>query len=149
MITRIEALNYRCLRYVSRTLGSFHVLVGPNGSGKTTFLDVVGLLHDVVNDGPAEAIASRSSDPRDLLFAHSGSAFEVAIEARIPAEKRKLITRPEMDTVRYELSLGSDHDSGQFVILAEGKIGTATIFLTYGDDLLFLRHAKNSTSHSC
>jgi len=30
MITKIEALNYRCLRYVSRALGPFHVLVGPN-----------------------------------------------------------------------------------------------------------------------
>lgn len=39
MITLIEALNYRCLRYISRPLESFHVLVGPNASGKTTFLD--------------------------------------------------------------------------------------------------------------
>ena len=44
MITLVEALNYRCLRYISRPLQPFHVLVGPNASGKTTFLDVVGLL---------------------------------------------------------------------------------------------------------
>ena len=30
MITLIEALNYRCLRYVSRPLEPFHVLVGPD-----------------------------------------------------------------------------------------------------------------------
>ena len=41
MFTLIEALNYRCLRYVRQPLGDFRVLVGPNASGKTTFLDVV------------------------------------------------------------------------------------------------------------
>ncbi len=30
----IEALNFRCLRYVSQPLGPFHVLAGPNASGK-------------------------------------------------------------------------------------------------------------------
>ncbi|MFN4258579.1 MAG: hypothetical protein ACK4RK_04730 [Gemmataceae bacterium] len=36
MLTLIEALNYRCLRYVHQPLGPFHILVGPNASGKTT-----------------------------------------------------------------------------------------------------------------
>ena len=36
MIRLIEALNFRCLRYARQPLGPFHVLVGPNASGKTT-----------------------------------------------------------------------------------------------------------------
>lgn len=44
MICSIEALKFRCLRYVQRPLLPFHVLVGPNASGKTTFLDVVSFL---------------------------------------------------------------------------------------------------------
>ena len=51
MIRRIEALGYRCLQDVNQTLGSFHVLVGPNASGKTTFLDVVVFLGDLVSGG--------------------------------------------------------------------------------------------------
>ena len=39
------------------TLGPFHVLVGPNASGKTTFLDVVGFLRDLVSEGLDESIA--------------------------------------------------------------------------------------------
>ena len=46
MITHVEALNYRCLRDVSVPLSAFHVLVGPNASGKTTFLDVVEFVRD-------------------------------------------------------------------------------------------------------
>ena len=56
MITRIEALCYRCLRYVSQPLGPFHVLVGPNASGKTTFLDVIAFLGRLVSDGVDAAI---------------------------------------------------------------------------------------------
>jgi len=44
MLTLIEALNFRCLRYIRQPLAPFHVLVGPNASGKTTFLDVVAFL---------------------------------------------------------------------------------------------------------
>lgn len=50
MLTRIEALNFRCLRYIRRPLGPFHVLVGPNGSGKTTFLDAIRFLGDLASN---------------------------------------------------------------------------------------------------
>ena len=51
MITLIEALNYRSLKYISQPLGPFHVLIGPNASGKSTFLDVVAFLGRLVSDG--------------------------------------------------------------------------------------------------
>ena len=60
MITRIEALNYRCLRYIRQDLGPFHVLVGPNASGKTTFLDVVGFLGKLVAEGPEAAVVEKT-----------------------------------------------------------------------------------------
>ena len=62
MITLVEALNYRCLRYVHRPLKPFHVLVGPNASGKSTFLDVIGFLSDLVSGGLDRALSERSPD---------------------------------------------------------------------------------------
>ena len=59
MIRRIEALNYRCLRFVSQPLQHFHVLVGPNASGKSAFLDVVGLIRDLLTRGLDDAILTR------------------------------------------------------------------------------------------
>ena len=77
MITRVEALNFRCLRYVHRPMNSFHVLVGPNASGKTTFLDVIGILGDIVSGGLDYALSERTPNPQDLLFGRRGSRLEL------------------------------------------------------------------------
>ena len=114
MITLIEALNYRCLRYVSRPLGPFHVLVGPNASGKSTFLDVVGLLRDLVSEGLDGALSRRTNNPQELLFQSQGDTLELAIEASIPDELRRRTARPELDTARYEVALGFDETERQF-----------------------------------
>jgi predicted ATPase len=88
MITSVEALNYRCLRYLQQDLDDFHVLVGPNASGKTTFLDVVPFLGRLVADGLDAAVSERSQNFHDLVWNREGSVFELAIEARIPESKQ-------------------------------------------------------------
>lgn len=69
MIRLVEALNYRCLAYISQPLYPFHVLVGPNASGKSTFLDVLGLIRDFLTMGLDSAILTREG--------HSGRASRV------------------------------------------------------------------------
>lgn len=112
MITLIEALNYRCLRYISQPLGPFHVLVGPNASGKTTFLDVIAFLGNLVSEGLEYAVRERTSNFEDLVWNRTGNGFELAIEAFIPEEKRRLLAGNEFDTVRYEVSVGVNASSG-------------------------------------
>ncbi|NLA75367.1 MAG: AAA family ATPase, partial [Deltaproteobacteria bacterium] len=51
MITRIQAKNYRCLRYIDQKLEPFQLLVGANATGKTTFLDVVNFLSELISSG--------------------------------------------------------------------------------------------------
>ncbi len=119
MITLIEALNYRCLRYVQRPLKPFHVLVGPNASGKTTFLDVIGLLSDLVSNGLDAALSDRTSNPQELLFRRQGDGLELLIEARIPEELRQQTSKPELDTIRYEVAIGFDETRHQFELKAE------------------------------
>lgn len=106
MITQIEALNYRCLRYVRQDLGPFHVLVGPNASGKTTFLDVVAFLGRLVTQGPLAAIGERSQNLEDLVWGRNGDRFELAIEAAIPEQLRLELEDNRYGTVRYEVALG-------------------------------------------
>ena len=79
MITLIEALNYRCLRYISKPLKPFHVLVGPNASGKTTFLDVVSFLQEMVSDGRS---CSGKSHEQSARVALSGRGRQAGIGCR-------------------------------------------------------------------
>ena len=119
MITLIEALNYRCLRYVSRSLDSFHVLVGPNASGKSTFLDVVAFLQDVISDGLDDALENRASNPEELLYRRWGKGFELAVEARIPQDIRRRTAREELDTARHEVAIGFDETRRRFEFKSE------------------------------
>jgi predicted ATPase len=122
MITLVEARGFRCLRYISRPLDNFHVLVGPNASGKTTFLDVVAFLGDLVTNRPDEVVGKRTGNFHDLTWWRKGKPFELAVEVRIPDGLRQKIHTPEFDTIRYEVALGLDSDSQEIRFLAETAI---------------------------
>lgn len=119
MIRRIEALNYRCLRYIDQELDDFQVLVGPNASGKTTFLDVVAFLGDLVTGGLEQAIGERTQNFQDLVWQRSGDRFELAIELMIPDERRVLFKRVLYNLVRYEVAIGQDQATNETAILSE------------------------------
>lgn len=121
MIRLIEALNYRCLRYVRQPMGPFHVLVGPNAAGKTTFLDVVAFLGQLVSEGPEAAIRSRSANPRDLVWNHEGDRFELAIECAIPEVLQKQLTI-HFDTIRYEVAIDKDSETDRVGISGEAVL---------------------------
>lgn len=129
MIRLIEALNYRCLRYVRQEIGPFHVLVGPNASGKTSFLDVLSFLSRLISDGFDAAVSERSSNFYDLVWGRKGNRFELAIEADMPQEylKRKgsLNLKPgfkDAVAIRWEIAVGSAGKNKQLSILEE-RIG--------------------------
>jgi len=84
MIRLIEALDFRCLRYINQRLNRFLVLVGPNASGKTTFLDVVAFLGQIVSGGLEPAVNERTQNFQDLVWQRSGDSFELAVELDIP-----------------------------------------------------------------
>src|SRR5258708_2885345 len=108
MIRLIEALNYRCLRYVRQPLGAFQVLVGPNASGKTTFLDVVGVLGRLVSDGLEATISDRTENFQDLVWGRQFDQFELAVEAIIPEDRKAQLKNKPYDTIRYEVRIGLD-----------------------------------------
>jgi len=122
MLQLIQALHFRCFKYVSQPLGPFHVLVGPNASGKTTFLDIVGFLGRLVADGPDKAIDDLTANFQDLLWNRQGNAFELAIEAKIPESRQKRYHSNGYDTIRYEIKVGTCDDSGEVGIIEERAI---------------------------
>lgn len=112
MFTRIQTRSFRCLKTVDQTLGSFRALVGPNASGKTTFLDVIGLLGDLVkNRGDVlRSVQERSADFEKLLWMGRGHAFQLAVEAGIPQEVKNEMApeKQRFTNVRYEVEIALD-----------------------------------------
>lgn len=119
MITRIEALRFRCLNFVDQRLNGFQVLVGPNASGKTTFLDVIAFLSTLISEGLDRAVGDRTEDFRDLLWLREGNGFELAVEARVPDEIRLAGSKSVFDRVRYEIGIGRDSSDGAVAITHE------------------------------
>ncbi len=119
MISRIEVLNYRCLRFIQRPLDAMHILVGPNASGKTTFLDVISFLGRLVSDGLETAFSERTRNPLDLVWGRGPGVIELALEARIPERLLPLLGEKGFETVRYEVQIAVDPDSYEPEIRAE------------------------------
>ncbi|MBI1764101.1 MAG: ATP-binding protein [Acidobacteria bacterium] len=117
MIRLIEALNFRCLRAIQQPLGSFHVLVGPNASGKTTFLDTVSFLGHLVSEGLEYALNERTHNFQDMTWGRKGGKFELALEAAIPVEMREKL--PTFAHIRYEISIGIGDENAAPTILRE------------------------------
>ncbi len=119
MLTRLEALHFGCLRYAVQDLGRHHLLAGPGGSGKSTFLDAIAFLSDLVGQGLQAAIDSRATDVNDLIWGRQQGRFELAVEAEIPQEKALLFPGREKSRCRYEVAIGQDPETGQAAILSE------------------------------
>ena len=106
MFSRIEAKNYRCLRHVRQPMDRFHALIGPNASGKSTYLDVVRFLGDLVQPGGLDAaIDTRTQNWHDLVWMGEEDHFEFAVEARIPEDKREALENPQWNRCRYEIRI--------------------------------------------
>jgi hypothetical protein len=93
-------------RYTRQPLDLFQILVGPNASGKSTFLGIVDLIGKPADwrDDIGEPMARLSPNFRDLTFMRSGGRFDLAVEAKIPDHLRRLNDKGERngpELVRY------------------------------------------------
>jgi predicted ATPase len=104
VLSRITILNYRTLRYIDQRVSNVQVLIGPNASGKSTFLDVIAFIADLLGERDIlRALDTRTPNFTDLTWMRQSEWFELAVEAVIPDE-----IKTDYRYVRYELRLGLD-----------------------------------------
>jgi predicted ATPase len=102
-------LSYKCLLYIEQGLRPFQILVGPNASGKSTFLDVLVFLQDIFRDGVQEALKKRARSVQELTWQMQSGGFEFVIELQIPDHISKEL--PERYAkVRYEVRIDTDEE---------------------------------------
>jgi predicted ATPase len=118
MFTRVEACHYRCLHKVDQALGRYQVLVGPNASGKSNFLDVISFLGDLVTLGTLAATGERSDNFHDLVWGREGTSFSLAVEAKAPAS---ITPARKASTIRYAVTIKIETASDQ-VLLSEEQL---------------------------
>ena len=124
IINRIQVLNYGCLRYVDVPMDRFHVLIGPNASGKSTLMDAIKFVSDVVRDGVESAWMRRTSNFADLVWDRPENPqeqrFEIALEFALPDEVCQLLPADRAFTLfRYEIAVGIDPETGRVSLLEE------------------------------
>lgn len=84
MIRRVEVQGFKCLHDVKVDLGPFNVLIGPNDSGKTSFLQALWCFWRPM---PGSAIVSLTADDGDVFsaqFDQRGAVFLVNNKPALP-----------------------------------------------------------------
>ena len=118
MIQLIEANGHRCLRYVKQRLRRFEVLVGPNASGKSTFLDVVAFLADLLREGPEAAVLKRAPTVEELTWNGLSTRIELAVEIAVP-KRIGSFTKQTYKACRHQVGIGRDKATGEIQVQSE------------------------------
>ncbi len=64
-LTRVQIRDYKSIATADIHLGTFTILVGRNGSGKSNFLDALRLIADGLQDSPELFPGQKTRDRRD------------------------------------------------------------------------------------
>jgi len=92
IIEEISIKNYQVLQNVTlKGIQSFSVFLGPNGSGKTTFFDVIGFLSDCLTTNVRKALDNRGKFQEVISRNAKKQEIEIVIKYREKA-KQPIIT---------------------------------------------------------
>jgi len=107
---RLRVENYRCLADVDLELGGLNILIGPNGSGKTSLLDVFQLLASGAKGELTKAISERGGlveiltidrgpedeTARGLASSRRSDYLKVRLDTRIHGKPDALVYEVEL-----------------------------------------------------
>jgi predicted ATPase len=104
-LAAVQVENFRSLRRVNVQLGRLNVLVGPNASGKSNFLDVLAFLGDAARTDLLPALKDRGGYGRVYFRGQTQGPVRIRLEA--------LLTENASSTAPDEYTLEFDVESSQ------------------------------------
>jgi len=87
MLERIHIENYKCLRDVTVDLGDFTILIGPNDSGKSSFLEVVQTFGKILRQGYPGVFAGDRSLANVVWGKDAGRRIVLEVEGTTPEHR--------------------------------------------------------------
>jgi len=122
MIRKVEIKNFRILKDIKQELKPFNILIGPNATGKSTFLDAISLVRDILNDGLEPAIEKRSPSFYYLLWDKTDPKIEINLELELPEKVKNIYSKKSLPFYirsRYDLKIGFNQKNGELQVLSE------------------------------
>jgi predicted ATPase len=84
-INRVRLTDYKSIASCDVSLGPLTVLIGPNGTGKSNFLDALSFVSDALTTTPAQAIEARGGLSEILRrVPESTDSFRIDLEVTVP-----------------------------------------------------------------
>jgi predicted ATPase len=125
----ITIRNYKALQNIQlKDIPSFMVIVGANGTGKSTLFDVFGFLRDALTGNVRQALDARGRFPEVVTRGHENETILIELQVGLEIAKRERL-------VTYHLEIGLDE--GRPVVLHEflrykrGRFGAPFYFLRF------------------
>ncbi len=128
-ITQVQVQGFRSIQDVTVKLDNLTVLVGPNGTGKSVFLDTLAFLHDVLTSSVADAFRSRGGmDEVRSRIGPTNQQLTIEVELRSRQEagfegqyRLRLRPRPTLHAFTIEeesctVFTGSEQQRHSFVV---------------------------------
>ncbi len=118
MIKQVRIKNYRSLGDVEVELGPLTVLVGPNASGKSNFIDALKFISDALNSRLEAAVVNRRG------FSQLSRYRARVLRIELLMEVRYIRAEPTPAEYAVELESSGDADAGFRIRREVCKIGT-------------------------
>jgi predicted ATPase len=145
-LTRVDAVNYRCLQNVSVELGDVTVLFGPNGAGKSTFLDTLWFVRDCAVRGVETASASRNYG---LGLRWDKAAEDAPVEVGLSIADAFYSVRVGFSAGRMDPYAGEQLRGADESVLIDRHVGSPQAeFRNYGTGELFASTLRDPTTLS-